>query len=650
MLNPAPGSSSFAANYRAAQADLHRRASLPSFSASTQPWASGWQATNDDPNPIPYSVDAQFAYDVGNEYRDPPFTLRHPHTQPHPQHAYQNHSHPHASSTTSLNSFSSSSSSNLRDRDSRPGTASDVSDSELPSRPGTSSSFAESISGSRPGTSAGGGHVSESNTSTNNRENGGFSSAFGLMSLDDPAVLAGLATDGTPFFSHLSAMTGPQLQQSRAPQDPAAAAVVGLPLDEVGLGTGLGMRNDPDATPMPIGEAQAMGLVGPPSSTSNGPPPAAPPASSFSSPQHHFPRTRPSTGQGRSGATANWNLSPGGGGGELGTPGREAETKELREFWKAYMRTPLSGPGAASGGLLAVGSPTHSDMPFPIHNNNVASSSSPNGGYRRQRVSSLPSAKTPTAISDEERYAAGFVGFSGSYGGGAKYSNHHQQTQQPQQMMHPQRGNSMHLHPNHPIPPPPALANHHGAPANGAGGMTLHGNSDDLRSYEAAVLARKAPVNLNMGGLGGKLRRKGGGHAVAAGDVSANIVSTSHTASSASPAAALTPAGSSPSSTSSVNSSPAISHSIPNERMLSAALSVEGADGGASRRPSFKRGASQVLEKGGSGKQARRSSSASSSNNGYEDNYVSGAGAGGFGKFDSSLRSISLADSMRVVQ
>ena len=45
---------------------------------------------------------------------------------------------------------------------------------------------------------------------------GGFSSAFGLMSLDDPAVLAGLQSDGAPFFSDLhpsgtvSAVGGPQ--------------------------------------------------------------------------------------------------------------------------------------------------------------------------------------------------------------------------------------------------------------------------------------------------------------------------------------------------------------------------------------------------------------------------------------------------------
>ena len=41
---------------------------------------------------------------------------------------------------------------------------------------------------------------------------GGFSSAFGLMSIDDPNMIAGLATDGAPFFSNAA--------MNMAPEDP----------------------------------------------------------------------------------------------------------------------------------------------------------------------------------------------------------------------------------------------------------------------------------------------------------------------------------------------------------------------------------------------------------------------------------------------
>ncbi|TRM59630.1 hypothetical protein BD626DRAFT_507831 [Schizophyllum amplum] len=164
-----------------------------------------------------------------------------------------------------------------------------------------------------------------SSSGVSDQQEGGFSSAFGLMSLDDPAVLAGLANDGTQFFS-----TEP-------------AAVNGRPRN-------VGFMSVDDLTPMPRTGGLGWGV------------------------------------------RASWVA-------RLGEPFREAETRELKEFWK------------------------HScDVPT---------------GYRRARVSSLPSVKTPTAE------GAGGVG-------------------------------------------------------NDAKQRTLHGAAEDLRSYEAAVLARKAPVNLNL--------------------------------------------------------------------------------------------------------------------------------------------------------
>jgi hypothetical protein len=181
---------------------------------------------------------------------------------------------------------------------------------------------------------------------------GGFSSAFGLMSIDDPNVIAGLAADGAPFFSNAAMNMAPQ---------------------------------DPNITPMPNKQPR----------DSNG-----------------ISASLPTPG-----------------------PAREAETRELRDFWKQYMQSPLSGPGSSGLDAAQVGL-------YP----NQRSPASPNGS-RRVRVSSLPSAQTPTSD------IAGYVN------GG--------------------RGNA--------------------APSHGANGTssirtTLHGNTDDLRSYEAAVLARKTPT------------------------------------------------------------------------------------------------------------------------------------------------------------
>ncbi|KAJ4478428.1 hypothetical protein J3R30DRAFT_3404473 [Lentinula aciculospora] len=547
VLHPAPGSSSYAANYR-------------------QPWISGWHENteNGEGGTVPFNVDAQnhFAFNVGGDYTDQSFTLRHPHAQHSHQppylhhtqhHSNHSHPHPHASSTTSVNSFSSSSSSH----DSRPGTASDISSvaEDPPSRPGTSSSYAESLSGSRPGTSASGSmdeHPSE------HSNNAGFSNAFGLLSLDDPAVIAGLANDGAPFFSHLNHL-GVDSHLNNPPGS---------------TGTGLALRNDPDATPMPIGEAQAMGLVGP------GVVPNPTISSTSSHQPQHFPRGRPSTGHGRN---SNWGP---GNTGDLGTPGRETETRELREFWKAYMRTPLSGPGGTAGGMLGA----HPDMHLLSPGGNLNGNSSSGAAaspYRRQRISSLPSVKTPTAISDEERYAAGFVGFNGPYG--QKYP----QPQGPPPLLVPP---SHRNHPGHASYQQPHNVPYAVAPG---GAATIHGNAEDLRSYEAAVLARKAPVNLSMEGLGGKMRRK------ATNDNNARMISASANVSpNLSFATQSQGSGSSPSSASSADSSPAIPQSLPHE----SALHIEGGES-AARRPSFKRGASQVLEKGGSGKLARRTSS-----------------------------------------
>ncbi|KAI0058786.1 hypothetical protein BV25DRAFT_1901997 [Artomyces pyxidatus] len=140
---------------------------------------------------------------------------------------------------------------------------------------------------------------------------GGFSSAFGLMSLDDPAVLAGL--QGTPFFDHVMANGG-------------------------WGGDGVTPRAGPN------GEKEM-----------------------------HMPASTPSGG------------------------------KELKEMWKQYMRTPLSGLplGQTTSELL-----TENGAPR-----------SPRKERGLSRVASLPSVKTPSASAsswDPMRSANGAAAANGN--------------------------------------------------------------------------------------------------------------------------------------------------------------------------------------------------------------------------------------------
>ena len=124
------------------------------------------------------------------------------------------------------------------------------------------------------------------------------------------------------------------------------------------------------------------------------------------------------------------------------TPSKEAEIRELREFWKQYIRTPLSGSSLMCSG---------NDGSSPQTQRQAAPSPF---SYRRPRVSSMPSTKSPLSV-DRER--------------------------PPQNC---DDGNVM------------------------SSIRTTLTAQDDLKSYEAAVLARKAPTTLR---IGQKARRKTGG-------------------------------------------------------------------------------------------------------------------------------------------
>ncbi|CAK5269056.1 unnamed protein product [Mycena citricolor] len=270
-----------------------------------------------------------------------------------------------------------------------------------------------------------------------------FSSAFGLMSLDDPQVLAGLAQDGVPFFSGTT-----------------STARTGLT-----PGSGLTPLAHPDKR-----------LVMPPPMNYSYPSPGGPP------PQ---------------------------------TPGsREAETRELREFWKTYMRTPLTGPAEGLG------------METPSAS--AAAAIQAGGGMlgclptgRRQRVSSLPSVRTPEVET-------------------SSWQHHHSQVPLAQ-------------------------------PAS----RTMH-NAEDLRSYEAAVLARKAPeLTLRKPARRGTTSGQPPDHPVDVGTTS-------------SLAGALVPTGSAPGSP---------YPGTPNSTTSDDGDGDDGSSsGGGSARPSFKRLPSQTLE------------------------------------------------------
>ena len=123
---------------------------------------------------------------------------------------------------------------------------------------------------------------------------------------------------------------------------------------------------------------------------------------------------------------------------------REAEMRELREFWKQYLRTPLSGP--------SLGQTPKAEL----INNQFGVFGDPRPTPKRglSRVASLPSVRTPP----EEKPSALQNG---------RYN-------QPQ------------------IPPTPGNA------------RPVH-TTDDLKSYEQAVLARKTPLNLSLAPKKGRM-------------------------------------------------------------------------------------------------------------------------------------------------
>ena len=197
-----------------------------------------------------------------------------------------------------------------------------------------------------------------------------FSSAFGLMSLDDPNVVAGITSDGTPFFSNHN-----------------GESIVG---EDVLMN--IGKANMPDQLSSASGAITAPGM----------------------------------------------------------TP-REAEFRDLREFWKQYIRTPLTGPNSSNTSF-----PLATPTPNNVHGHGQLEAPKPVPGKKLSRVASLPSVKTPPVASD-----VGPIG-------------HH------------------YYAPNESRNNNPTAANNHRSH------LHSHMGPDDLQSYERAVLARKTNINLNL--------------------------------------------------------------------------------------------------------------------------------------------------------
>ncbi|KAJ3500608.1 hypothetical protein NMY22_g19206 [Coprinellus aureogranulatus] len=226
---------------------------------------------------------------------------------------------------------------------------------------------------------------------------GTFFNAFDSLSLDDPAVLAqiaangGTAPDGSPFFAHMN------LEHLSA----APGGGVGFP----GAHAGGDNQADPDATPMPIKE-EVGGLrfmegskIQRPLSSLAALQPSSTNGLNWNS---YLGLGTPSANANANGFLGGWTPGGVGGAGKMAggntgtlagldmafssglTPAKDMDSKEMREFWKQYLKTPLT----TSGG----------DNPM-----DAASAAAAGEGettpFRRPRVTSMPSSnKTPLAV------------------------------------------------------------------------------------------------------------------------------------------------------------------------------------------------------------------------------------------------------------
>ncbi|KAI0090199.1 hypothetical protein BDY19DRAFT_938969 [Irpex rosettiformis] len=277
---------------------------------------------------------------------------------------------------------------------------------------------------------------------------GGFSSAFGLMSLDDPAVLAGLANDSEPFFSVLNT-TNSYSADSNQHAHPH-------------------MRTSSSTTSLSEASMTSTGASSHTSSSSVG---NASNDTSSSNSQSELSLQTPTPDL----------IASLKNGGILSAGGRDIlDSRELREFWKQYMRTPLTGPGSGNV-MFSLQTPTGPGQQL----GSTSPQSRPSPSRRHSRVASLPSMKTPPIFTSNyaNSGATAHLQESGSFAASSNFTFSSQpkakHRAQSQDQGRGQDGPSAKLQ-------------------YSSVRTTLHGDAEDLKSYEQAVLARKAPTTLNL--------------------------------------------------------------------------------------------------------------------------------------------------------
>ncbi|KAF8650020.1 hypothetical protein AX16_005460 [Volvariella volvacea WC 439] len=334
-------------------------------------------------------------------------------------------------------------------------------------------------------------------------DGGVFSSSFGLMSLEDPSVLAGYpsAAGGVPFFAAAvpgqSGVDDPDVTPMPAPPPSTSATVAATttPPSPVIPGAGCSGHRHTISTSTPYAAGMWAGVA-----SSSPIPTAAQPATSVA-------HTMLTTDKSITPPILIGTTTP------EGEREREGE-REVKEMWKQYLVTPPSGhtPAPMSHAMQAPlqqqssttatatasgrqGQPSHVvQLPVPPTVPSQGSSSQPHvaftmypnvganhhGMYRRPRLASYPTGRAPSG--DVERYMRSATAGPGTMG---------RATLTPPLYAASMTGSLPSVHANQSSVRTPMVGAY--------GRDQAQDQRQDLHSYEAAVKARPSPPSLNLG-------------------------------------------------------------------------------------------------------------------------------------------------------
>ena len=154
----------------------------------------------------------------------------------------------------------------------------------------------------------------------------------------------------------------------------------------------------------------------------------------------------------------------------------------MKEFWKLYMRTPLTGPGFDPLGAGGSGTTPGGNA---IAGNNASGANAAGTPFRRPRVASMPSSNSiPRAHRD----------------GAVAHLQQLQAQLQQQKALGPMSSIRTTLH---------GPLGDGSSQSNAAEGQQdVRGPHEDLSSYGAAVMARKTPVNLSLARALGRMKKQ----------------------------------------------------------------------------------------------------------------------------------------------